>query len=633
MNIVTVIPITKSLIKNTLTYFTKEDILKGSIVSVPIRNKKVFGIVLDSQNAEEKKIDLKNLTYQIKKVSNINARRLFSENFMESAREIADYYAGNISSVLFTLIPNTILEQSEKINFEPKEKRSDIFHEVTLLQANNEERYATYKSLIREEFARSHSIFFCMPTTEDLKNAKNSLEKGIEKYTYVLHSGLTKKEIAKLWQEILNETHPVLIIATGQFLSLPRQDIGTIVVEKESSRAYKMISRPFIDMRKVAEIVSKKNNCRLVLGDTLLRVETLWEEKNGAYAQLSPLKFRSLTTSRCTLVDMKIPKDQKKKEFTILGDELKKMITEAKENNEQTFLFCGRKGLSPVTACDDCGTVVTCNNCKSPVVLYNKKTSGDIQKNLFVCHHCGERRDASELCSYCNGWRLTTLGIGSERVYEEVKTIFPDTNVFILDKEHVTTQKQMQKVVEEFYASPGSVLVGTEMALGYLNKKIENVAVVSIDSFFAIPDFRINEKIFHILLDLRDLSEHNFIIQTRQKNTKIFDEALAGNLADFYRDEIDDRKLVGYPPFTTYIKLTLEGDKNAIRKEMEKAKEILAPFELFVFDAWNPGADKKFTIHGLVSQKRGEWVQTELLQKLLSLPPFYMIKIDPDTLL
>lgn len=632
MRIVTVIPISRGISKDTLTYFTQKDVTAGSIVSIPLRNKTVFGLVVDSKVAQEMKSELKSLTYNIKKIDNIESRSFVSDSFIESAQKIADYNASSVGSVLSALIPKVILEGSKDLSYTPKEKPEGIFYETVLIQSETSERYSTYRSLIREEFAKNRSVFFCMPGTEDLFNAKITLEKGIEKYTYVLHSGLSKKETLQIWQQIIEEAHSVLIIATGSFLSIPRSDLGTIVLEKESSRSYKMQTRPYIDIRTAVKTIAKQSNVRVVLGDIFLRTETLWEGKNGAYAELSPLKFRSLTTATCELVDMRTPQDMKKKEFKIFDEKLKKMILHAKENNEHTFLFCGRKGLYPQTVCSDCGTVVVCKNCNTPVVLYSKKNSSQT-RNLFVCHHCGERRDAEELCVHCNGWRLNPLGIGIERVVEEVNLIMKDANVVIIDKEHISTHKQAVKARDLFYKNPGSIMVGTEMALSYLNEDIENIAVVSIDSYFSIPDFQINEKIFHILLTLREKSQKNLIFQTRQENTKIFDYALRGNLMDFYRDEIEERKSIGFPPFTTYVKISLEGEKTSIKKEMEKTVEYMKPFEVSVFDAFNPGSKSKYTVHGLISLPRGKWIDKDLLNKLRGLPPQFIIRIDPITLL
>ncbi|MFZ2621248.1 MAG: hypothetical protein WAX85_00845 [Minisyncoccia bacterium] len=632
MQILTVIPISKGISKDTLTYFTKKDVSLGSIVSVPLRKKNIFGLVTGSEIAQEIKSELKSLSYSIRKIDNIKSHSFLSKEFLEAVKAIADHNAGSVGAVLSALIPNAILLNNSELTYVKKESKKGSY-ETVLLQSDNDERYATYKSLIREEFARGHSVFFCLPTTEDLLSAKPILEKGIEKYTYILHSRLPKKEIISLWKKIVSENHTVLIIATGSFLSIPRDDIGTFVFEKESSRAYKMQTRPFIDIRTAGQFIAKEYNSRVVFGDTLLRTETLWREKNGEYAELSPLKFRSLTTANCEIVNMKAPQDMKRKEFTVLSENLKNLLRKAKENNEHTFLFCGRKGLYPITVCSDCGTVVVCKNCSAPVVLYGKRDTLGKNKNLFVCHHCGERRDAHELCIHCGGWRLNPLGIGVEKVVEEVKNLLNSTQVVVMDKDHVTTHKQAIKARELFYNTPGAVMVGTEMALTYLNQKIENSSVVSIDSYFSVPDFQINEKIFHILLELRNLSEKNMIIQTRQENTKIFDHASKGDLIDFYRDEIKDRELIGYPPFTTYIKITISGEKNSVKKQMAEITEVMKPYEFSIFDAWNPGSKSKFSMHGLVSLPKGAWLDKTLLVKLRELPQNVIVKIDPDTLL
>ncbi len=633
MNILTVIPISRGFPKDDLTYFTKSDVAVGSIVSIPLRKKTIYGLVTENRVATEIKSELKSLSYSIKKIDGIESHSFISNEFITACQKVADYNAGSVGSVLSSLIPTVILENSKELTLEKIDIASGSFYETALLQSDDAERYAEYKSIIREEFAKGKSIFFCLATTEDILNAKNNLEKGIEKFTYTFHSGLSKKELISSWKKINSENHPVLIIATGSFLSIPRKDIGTIILDKESSRAYKMQVRPYIDIRNFAQYLAKEMNTRIIFGDTLLRVETLWEEKKGRYAESTPLKFRSLTTATCELINLRKPADMKKKEFSLFDDDIKKLIENTIKNNENAFLFCGRKGLYPITVCSDCGTVVVCKNCASPTVLYNKKTKNGESKNLFVCNHCGERDDAQKLCTKCNGWRLNPLGIGVDRVVEKIKEIFPNINIFVMDKDHITTQKQAVKVRDEFYNTPGSIMVGTEMALTYLNEQIENTAVISIDSYFSIPDFQINEKIFHILLQMRSISEKYFLVQTRQEKTDIFEYALKGNLMDFYRNEIEERKAIGYPPFATYIKITIEGEKSKVKKEMDEIAEYMKPFDVQIFDAFNAGSEKSHSIHGLISIQKGKWPDNELLKKLRIIQPHCTVKIDPATLL
>lgn len=630
MKLLTVIPISKGIPKAALTYFSSENIEAGSIVAVPLRKKTGYGLVTGVRDAKDLKTEIKNLPYAMRKVEGLKARSFLLPAFIRAVRKTADYFAASPGSVLWSLLPAAVLEESGTLSFPEREDGS--FHEVQLLQCGDEERYGTYKSLIREEFARGRSVFFCVPTGEDLENARTSLEKGIEAYTFVLHGGLSKKETVSLWRRAVAEDHPVLIIATGTFLSVPRGDIGTIIVEKESSRSYKTQSRPYLDFRVVALFLARETSRRLIFGDTLLRIETLWEEKNSRYATLSPLQFRSLSPATTRLISMRKPADMRKKEFALLSNELSETLLSARDRSERVFLFAGRKGLFPTTVCSDCGTVVTCRNCGAPAVLYSgKRVAPDMAMaesgNLFVCHHCGERRDAGELCVHCKGWRLMPLGVGTERVEREVKKLLPDSDIFRLDGDSVSTRREATRVRDAFFKSPGGVLIGTELAVAYLSESVEHSAVVSLDSFFSVPDFRIHEKIFHILLDIRAKTEKQMIVQTRREDTTIFTEAMAGNLAEFYRSEIEDRKSVGYPPFSTHIKLTLSG---TTRKEMPKIVEFLRPYDVAVFEGASSG---KTLTHGLITLPAGAWVDPELLSKLRELPSECEVRVDPDTLL
>ncbi len=197
-------------------------------------------------------------------------------------------------------------------------------------------------------------------------------------------------------------------------------------------------------------------------------------------AEFAPLKFRSISTTETIIIDMKRYKTLETPEFRILSDELEDLVRENKQENRHLFIFAARRGLSPMTVCGDCGTTVT-YRCGAPIILHAGK------KNFFLCHRCGDRRSAEERCKICGSWRLTTLGIGIELIAETLEHMFPDTKIFKMDKDSVRTHKQALEMAEAFYESPGSILLGTEMALGYLERPIENAAVAAIDSLFLNP--------------------------------------------------------------------------------------------------------------------------------------------------
>ena len=627
MNIIKVIPITRGISKENLSYFTSIDVPIGSIVRVPVRKKIVNGFVISKENATVLKSEIKSSSFVIKKIEKLSATKFLSPEFVKSAEHSAEFFATSTSAILNAMIPKSILDNVGKTFTQKNPPNAQGSYQKLVIQTNDEERFANYKSLIREEFARKSSVFFCVPTISDIQKTKSILEKGIEKYTFMLHGSLRKKDAILIWNKILEKDHPVLIIATGPYLCIPREDIKTIIIERENSRSYKTQTRPFLDIRTFAEFLAKETKSKILFGDILLRTETLWREQNEEILPFAPLKFRSLTTAEQVLVDMKEKKDSSEKKFQIISNELAELIQTNKENNENLFIFAARRGLSSTTVCGDCGHTVSCKTCNAPTTLHGGT------ENFFLCHRCGEKRNAKEFCAICGSWKLTTLGVGIETVEKELKEKFSQIKVFVLDKDKVKTHEKAMVIVNEFNNTPGSILLGTEMALLYINKKIENASVVSIDSLFSIPDFRITEKILYILLNIRAIAQKKFILQTRNAEQNILEYALKGNLVDFYREEIEARKTFGYPPFNVLIKITLQGQKLAVTKEMEKLETIFGRETIITFPAFVPLAKGKYTMHGLIKIAREKWVDKEILGKLLSLPPQSQIKVDPESLL
>lgn len=647
MFIIEVIPIAKALGTETLSYFTAQEVSLGAIVSVPLRKKMVQGIVVAMRSATDMKSEIKNADFALKKLGKIKSAEFFSKAFLETARTSADYYATSVGSILDILVPDYILKnisrlkKSGVLKKEGKENVPKTLHEKYAVQGDDEERYGTWKSLIRQEFAKKRSVFFLYPTIEEAVYAFTLLEKGIEGYAFLLHGSLTPKKIIETWNEISKEKHPVVQIATGSFLSLLREDVETIVVERESSRSYKILRRPFLDVRHVAEILSEKRQMRIFFADNFLRLETLFREEEGDLTEASPFKFRSLSTARDALVDMRQVKNQTQISFKILSEEVENLIMRTKKESEHMLILATRRGVAPSTVCGDCQNIVTCNTCSSPVVLHRiqngRQDKEAEQKSYFLCHHCGERRSTEEYCKVCGSWKLGVIGIGIDLVEEKIKDKFPDIALFKIDSDTTPDEKAIHKTLEKYRAQPGSILLGTEMMLHYIHDKVESSVIISLDSLFSLPDFRIQEKIFFMLIRLRSLSTRDFVVQTRKSDEKVFEYGLKGNMSDFYRTAIEERKRFNYPPFSVLIKLTLEGKKDEIVKTMEEVQTLLEPYEVDVFPAFTYTVKGNHILHGLIRLPKEKWtggsVDRDLMTKLRELPPSIIIKVDPESLL
>jgi primosomal protein N' (replication factor Y) len=309
---------------------------------------------------------------------------------------------------------------------------------------------------------------------------------------------------------------------------------------------------------------------------------------------------------------------------------LEKLIEQNREENTHLFILTVRRGLAPLTVCDDCETIVLCRNCRSVVVLHTSEESG---KNYFMCHRCGERRAADEPCGNCGGWRLTPLGIGIDRVCEEIRRKFPDVEVLKIDSDHTKNEKEITEVLDKFRARPGSIILGTDLAMPHLTEKVDHVAVASLDSLFMLPDFRISERIMYTLVRLRAEATRSILVQTRRPEEKVFEYGLKGNLSDFYRATLAERKQFGYPPQTVLVKLTIEGKKEEIANAMAALQKFLEPWDLEVFPAFTASTRGNSLIHGLIKIEPHAWPEPELIAKLRALPPNVTVKINPESLL
>jgi len=634
MYIIHVAPISKGVGKEQLTYFTSKKISIGSIVIVPLRSKKVDALVLGVEDARNSKALLKSSSFKTKKVDKVKSGNLLLPEFIDAVKKTAEYFAGTTGSVLNTLAKTALGETPKtKLTSVVKQKLSqDMKQEVSLVQAEDEDRISIYKGIIREEFAKGSSVFFCLPEISEIERIVKILEKGIEKYTFVFHSDISKKQLSSSWKKVLEEEHPVLIIGTGSYLSIPKSNLKTIILDKESSGNYKMAVRPFIDIRVFAKFLAKGYDARLIFGDILLRPETIYQKEKGFYSEYSPLKFRYLSTANNMAVDMRPDKESfGEKKDVYMSDEFKELIDNAKENSENTFILVTRRGLHTLTVCNDCGESVLCDKCNVPMVLHN--ANKDKKGNLFICHKCGTKKTAEDKCTSCGSWRLATLGAGIEKVEEFIKEKLANTEILRIDSEKVKTQKKAIEIRDKFYSTPGSVLIGTEMAIPYLNKEISNVVIFSVDSLFSIPDFKIEERIFNILLQLRAHASRNFLIQTRNIEKKIFEFAIKGNLIDFYREEIALRKEMKYPPFSILIKITLNGKKVSIEKEMDKLSKILEEYKPIIFPAFIATIKGKYRLNMLIKIPNEEWIDEKLIETLRSLPMSFTINIEPESVL
>lgn len=652
MQIITVAPIVRGALQGALTYFSKEPIETGMAVVVPIRKREVPAIVLLSRNASDSKSALRSSDYAIRKITRTKPRRIWSQAFLKAVGETANFSAQKFGETLLALTPKAILDAHiESRLSEPKILKTEGYFKINAIQDNSQVRSEAYQRLVRESFVRHESVFICVPTEEDVLRVAGEIGRGLSEYTFAFHSNVTKKRILERWTNATEEKHAILVVGTAQYLGLPR-NFKTIVLDEEHSHAWKMFMRPHIDLRVFVEKYARECGSTLVIGAPILRAETHARIADGTIGEFGRIALHAREEIKTILVDPRqeersLKEAMGKRTMVLLGKELIELVNNALTRNEHVFLLAARKGLAPITTCGDCGTLVRCPECDTPLVIHKKESvrghvgadtaEHDFAKSqLFVCHSCGFMRvpedNVHETCPACGGWKLQGVGIGIDRIDDEIKALFPRAPRFVLDGNKAKTRTQAKKIIDQWEKTAGGILIATPMALPLI-QTVKNTAIVSIDSLFAIPDIRMSERIFALLLALREKTTGTLLVQTRADDTKIFWQALEGDLMQFTENELSIRKTFSYPPYGTIIKITLRGKRTDIKDEMDRLKAFLESYAPIVSGAMAREPKNIFRMYMILKLAEDNWPNNDLLAKLNVLPSQFTVEVNPDNLI
>ena len=650
MKIVTVIPFKKGVWKEDLTYFTSKDIPYGSIVSIQLRNKNILGLVINSEEVKNEKRNIKDLPFNLKKIIETKEQAIFRPEFLDSILETCKYFIIKKNDGATVLIPSAFKEGYDQIaNFnnatlnyknQNKEILKNIKNEKLLFQAPLIDRISYYKTLIRGSFALKKSVFIVLPNKHEIETFLEPLAKGIENFVFSIHGELTTKNQLEKFKEITSSTHPILILGTAPYLSIPRFDLETIILEEENTNSYKMIGKPHFDLRTFVEVFASKIGAKFILADSFLRFETIARKETENLNEVYPLSFHLNFKGEIEIPENEINPLAEKVKFKTISDNSLKEIEKSILKKENIFVFSLRKGLATITICRDCNSPIICKKCSAPVVLYLSK---DNQKRMYICNKCGTERSPETICENCGSWNLMPLGIGTDTVFEEIKQNFPKTQIFQLDKESAKTEKGAEKIANEFEKIEGGILVGTEMALSYLKKSVPLSVIASFDSLWSIPNFKMSEKIIQIITSILVKTENKLIIQTKNEKDEVIQAIKNENLLSFVRNELNDRKSLGYPPYQRFIKIVHIGDKEDTLASKEYIQEIFKEYNPDIFSGFVSKIKNKYITNTLIKINPQDWSLTELISnskinadlsaKLSSLPPDFEIFIDPEDLL
>ncbi|KGJ50333.1 DEAD/DEAH box helicase [Clostridium sp. NCR] len=389
----------------------------------------------------------------------------------------------------------------------------------------------------------------------------------------VFHSQLSEGEKHDVYKQI-KEGKIRILIGARSALFAPFTSLGVIIIDEFHEGAYKSEKNPKFNSIDVAKYIANKRDVSLVLGSATPSVEEYFNALNGEYKLLEiNQRANKKPMPKIEVVDMK--EELMVGNKSIFSNKLKVEIQSALNCGNQVILFLNRRGFSNFVSCRKCGYVFTCENCDISLTYHKKNNTGK-------CHYCGYEKEIPKECPECKSKYIKPFGIGTQKIEEEIKLIFPNINVLRLDKDTTSRKGEFENILNDFKNKKADVLIGTQMLSKGLDfENVTLVGILSADMILKFPDFRSSETTFQLITQVagragRSEKEGKVILQTYDTDHYAIRHAIKYDFKGFYEDEIKIRKAFEYAPFNNMISVVISGKDNAkVEKNARKMYDSL----------------------------------------------------------
>ncbi len=399
----------------------------------------------------------------------------------------------------------------------------------------------------------------------------------------MLHSQLSLGQRYAVWDRVRRGEADV-VIGPRSALFAPLSRLGLIVLDEAHDGSYKQdepIPLPPYHARDVALTLGRLSGAAVLLGSATPDLEAYYRATQGEYRLLElphrilphvPSPTSPLPPVR--IVDLR--QELRAGNRSIFSRALQEALHKTLAAGEQAILFLNRRGTATFVLCRDCGHVVRCPRCDLPLTYHH------LNKEGLVCHHCNHHQPVPTRCAACGGRRIRYFGLGTERVEEEVRQLYPTARLLRWDRD-TATGLDHERFLQAFVDHRADILVGTQMiAKGLDLPLVTLVGVISADTALYLPDFRAAERTFQLLTQVagragRGQRGGQVIVQTYNPEHYAIQAAAGHDYAGFYRQEMAHRRRLGYPPFSRLVALRFsDTDPYRCRAEAERLGRWLA---------------------------------------------------------
>lgn len=522
---------------------------------------------------------------KIKQVSKIvDSEPLITQELLETAIWVSKYYLCTIGEAVNSILPSARRESSEQsfsfdseisagirqnLSEEQKKAVNDILAHAEKNESSFHYLYGPTGSGKTEVFLqtaeqilkKNKGVIYLVPEISLTQQVVDSVVNRFGPQVAVLHSSLTQSQKLTQWKKILHRDARIVIGARSAIFA-PVPDLGMIIIDEEHDSSYKSGNTPRYHARQTAMYRASKLKIPLIMGSATPSVEA-WHLMNCGKLLKHTLSKRlaggEKPSIKCINLNQSVMQG-------CISEELKNEIETTLKEKKQAILFLNRRGFTHFFRCSTCGFEMKCKNCSVSMTFHKSE-------NRLRCHYCGWHILPPSSCPKCGSLDIGYSGFGTEFIEAETAQKFPNARIVRVDTDSVSKKGELQNKIDAFKKGEFDIMLGTQMVAKGLNfPNLKTVGIILADTALHLPDFRATERTFSLITQVagragRFFPDGKVFVQTYNPENQAISFACNANTEGFYDFEINQRKLLSFPPFSRLIRLVFRSS-NQIKAQM-----------------------------------------------------------------
>ena len=431
-----------------------------------------------------------------------------------------------------------------------------------------------YIHLIAETLKQGKQVLYLLPEIALTTQITERLKRVFGQRLGIYHSKFPDAERVEIWQKQLTDNGYDIILGVRSSIFLPFHNLGLVIVDEEHENTYKQQDpAPRYHARNAAIVLASMYGAKTLLGTATPSVETWYNATTGKYG-LVELKERYKEIQLPEIIPVDIKELHRTKRMNgPFSPLLLQHVREALARKEQVILFQNRRGFAPMIECHTCGWVPKCKNCDVSLT-YHKGL------NQLTCHYCGYTQPVPRRCPACEGTDLRNRGFGTEKIEDDVKSIFPEARVARMDLDTTRTRAAYERIIADFERGRTDILIGTQMVSKGLDfDHVSVVGILNADTMLNYPDFRAYERAFQLMAQVagragRKNKRGCVVLQTKSIDHPIIAQVMGNDYEGMVGGQLAERQMFRYPPYYRLVYVYLKNRNETLLDLMAQTMAV-----------------------------------------------------------